>query len=149
MKILYYRDARSINKVSILIFMTRLLFEVFSCCHFRIEDLSHVFQVFTRSIGVWAFTFQLYCYFEFSCHHPSMHLSISPIAIQFSFTIWHNIWQFWLFYRFLKIEVRAKKWILGYLFNLIEYFNVEGVDWLPGYILSLIGPFLNFWILRS
>ena len=56
-------------------------------------------------------------------------------------------WQFWLFYRFSKIEARAKKWILGYIFNLIEYSNLEGVGSIQGYI--LIGPFLNFWVLRS
>ena len=50
-------------------------------------------------------------------------------------------WQFWLFHRFWKIEVQAKNWILGYyLFNLIEYFNMEGVGRLPGFILSLIRP---------
>ena len=52
-------------------------------------------------------------------------------------------------YRFSKIEVRAKKWILGYLFNLVEYFNLGRVGRLPGHILSFIRPFLNFWIVLS
>ena len=34
-------------------------------------------------------------------------------------------WQFWLFYRFLKIEVRTKKWILGNLFNFRVRINVS------------------------
>ena len=44
-------------------------------------------------------------------------------------TIWVKIyWEFGLFPRFSKFEVRARKCILGYLFNLIEYFNLGG-DW--------------------
>ena len=58
-------------------------------------------------------------------------------------------WEFRLFPRFSKFEVRARKSILGYLLNVIGYFNLGGVGRLPGYILSLTGPFLNFWILRS
>ena len=58
-------------------------------------------------------------------------------------------WDFRLFPRFSKFEVRARKSISGYLLNVIGYFNLGGVDRLPGYILSLVGPFLNFWILRS
>ena len=42
-----------------------------------------------------------------------------------------------------------RKWIFGYLLNVIGYFNLGGVGRLPGYILSLIGPFWNFWIFRS
>ena len=61
----------------------------------------------------------------------------------------HHIWQFCLFKRFSKIEVRAKKLNLGYFFNLIEYFDLEGVCRLLGYILSLVGQIWNFWILRS
>ena len=38
---------------------------------------------------------------------------------------------------------------LGYLLNGIGYFNLGGVYRLPGYILSLVGTFLTFWILKS
>ena len=81
----------------------------------------------------------IFIHFFLYCLHNFEEPTISDITY----------WQFWLFYRFSKIEVRAKKWILGFLFNLIEYFNLEEVGRLPGYILSLVGPFLNFWILRS
>ena len=68
----------------------------------------------------------------------------------FSKTIMVEIyWEFRLFPRFSKFEIRTRKSILGYLLNVIGYFNLGGVGRLPGYILSLIGPFLNFWILRS
>ena len=68
----------------------------------------------------------------------------------FSKTIMFKIYsEFHLFPRFSKFEVRARKSILGYLFNLIEYFKLRRLGRLPGYILSLTGPFLNSWILRS
>ena len=64
--------------------------------------------------------------------------------------IFHKIcWEFRLFCRFSRFKVPAKKWILGYLFNYVEYFDLGRVSRLPGHILSLIWPFLNFWILRS
>ena len=71
---------------------------------------------------------------------------------QFSFskTIMVKIyWEFRLFPRFSKFQVRAKKSILSYLFNLIEQINLGGVDRLRGCILGLAGLFWSFWILRS
>ena len=70
------------------------------------------------------------------------------------FSFWKTIWvkiysEFGLFPRFSKFEVRARKSILGYLFDLIEYLDLGGVGRLPGYILSLTGLFQHFWILRS
>jgi len=41
-----------------------------------------------------------------------------------------------------------RKLLLCYLLNTIKYFHLERVYRLPGYNLSLIGPSLNFWILR-
>ena len=68
----------------------------------------------------------------------------------FSKTIMVKIyWEFRLFPRFSKFEVRARKSILGYLLIAIGYFDLGGVYGLPGHILSHVGPFLNFWILRS
>ena len=58
-------------------------------------------------------------------------------------------WHFWSFFRFSKFEVLAKKSILGYLLNGIGYFKLGGVYRLPGYILSLVGTFFTFWILKS
>ena len=58
-------------------------------------------------------------------------------------------WEFRLFPRFSKFQVRAKKSILSYLFNLIEQINLGGVDRLRGCILGLAGLFWSFWILRS
>ena len=55
---------------------------------------------------------------------------------------------FRLFPRFSKFEVRARKSILGFLLNVIGYFNLGWVGRLPGYILSLTGQFWNFWILQ-
>ena len=68
----------------------------------------------------------------------------------FSKTIMFKIYsEFHLFPRFSKFEVRARKSILGYFFNVIRYCNLGGVSRLQGYILSLVGLFWNFWILRS
>ena len=50
-------------------------------------------------------------------------------------------WHFWLFPRFSKFEVLAKKSILGYLLNVIGYFNLRGVYRLPCWnIIDLLDP---------
>ena len=65
---------------------------------------------------------------------------ILGIAILHQYAIWVKIyWEFRLFSSFSKFEVRARKLILGYLLNVIKYFNLGGVGRLPGYIFSLVG----------
>ena len=65
-------------------------------------------------------------------------------------TIWVEIyWEFWSFPRFIKFEALVRKSILGYLLDSIGCFNLGGAFRLLDYIISLIGPFLNFWILKS
>ena len=58
-------------------------------------------------------------------------------------------WEFLLFPRFSKFEVLTRKSILGYLLNVIGYFNLVGVYRLQGYIPSLVGTFLTFCFLKS
>jgi len=79
--------------------------------------------------------------------HLSLEWSLLGLGDRSGVDVWPR--EFWVFHRFSRIKARTRKWISGYSFNWIEYFDLGGVYWLPGYILSLIGPFLNFWILRS
>ena len=120
-----------------------------------------VSYVSSQGNGLWDFHqgyhWITYCFTEMGAEsHEDYAVENKNLRYQwhFEYNLWTTIsckifWEFRLFWRFSRFKVRTKKSILSYLFNLIEYFDSRGVDRLPGYILSLTGPFLSFWILRS